>query len=90
MQAEIVLTGGAAILACYRFRDATTDVDAIILAASSIKDAINHVGDRYGLPAGWLNEEFLHTESSLASVDGRSRQATIIFYALKPVKVFRL
>ena len=63
MQAEIVLIGGAAILARYGFRDATADVDAVILAASSIKDAINHVGDRYGLPAGWLNDEFLHTDS---------------------------
>ena len=43
MPAEIVLVGGAAILTNYGFRDMTTDVDAIIHAASSMKDAINKV-----------------------------------------------
>lgn len=46
MQAEIVLVGGAAILTNYAFRDMTTDVDAVIHAASSMKDAINYVGDK--------------------------------------------
>lgn len=40
MPAEIILIGGAAIIANYGFRDMTTDVDAVILAASSMKDAI--------------------------------------------------
>ena len=46
MPAEIILNGGAAILVNYGFRDMTTDVDAIIHAASSMKDAINRVGDK--------------------------------------------
>ena len=50
--AEIILIGGAAILANYGFRNMTTDVDAIIHAASSMKDAINRVGDKYDLPNG--------------------------------------
>ncbi len=61
--AEIILIGGAAILANYGFRDMTTDVDAVIHASSSMKDAINHVGDRFGLPNGWLNTDFTHTGS---------------------------
>ena len=48
--AEIILTGGAAILANYGFRDRTYDMDSIIHAASTIKDAINHVGDRFNFP----------------------------------------
>lgn len=58
MPAEIILVGGAAILVNYGFRAITTDIDAIIHAASSMKDAINEVGNRHDLPAGWLNTEF--------------------------------
>lgn len=61
--AEIVMVGGASILVNYGFRDATTDIDAIFIAASSMKDAINQVGDRHGLPHGWLNAEFTRTSS---------------------------
>lgn len=39
MPAEIVLVGGAAILTNYGFRNMTTDIDAVIHAASTIKDA---------------------------------------------------
>lgn len=42
MPAEIVLVGGAAILTNYGFRDMTTDIDAVIHAASSMKDAIKN------------------------------------------------
>ncbi len=61
--AEIILIGGASVLLNYGFRDMTYDVDAIIQAASSIKDAINRVGDSLGLPNGWLNSDFTHTKS---------------------------
>ena len=61
--AEIVIVGGASVLLNYGFRDMTYDVDALVLAASSMKDAINHVGDALGLPKGWLNSDFTHTTS---------------------------
>lgn len=61
--AEIILIGGAAVLINYGFREMTYDMDAIIHASSSMKDAINHVGDRLGLPNGWLNTDFTHTKS---------------------------
>ena len=63
MPAEIILVGGAAILAGYGFRDMTTDIDAVIHASSFMKDAINHVGDRFALPNGWLNTDFIRTAS---------------------------
>ncbi len=63
MSAEITLIGGASILINYGFRDATYDVDALIYAASSMKDAINHVTNARGLPNGWLNEDFKNTAS---------------------------
>lgn len=63
MPAEITLIGGASILINYSFRDSTYDVDALIQASSSIKDAINYVTDTMGLPNGWLNDDFKHTTS---------------------------
>ena len=63
MPAEIILIGGAAIIENYGFRDMTTDIDAVINAASAMKDAVNRVGDRYGLPSGWLNADFCKTGS---------------------------
>lgn len=63
MPAEIVLVGGAAILTNYGFRDMTTDIDAVIHAASSMKEAINRVGDKFDLPNGWLNADFMRTGS---------------------------
>lgn len=63
MQAEIILIGGASVLINYGFREMTYGMDAIIQASSSMKDAINHVGDRLGLPNGWLNTDFMKTTS---------------------------
>lgn len=63
MPAEIILIGGAAILTNYGFREMTTDVDAIIHASSSMKDAINYVRDKYNLPNDWLNADFMRTSS---------------------------
>ena len=61
--AEIILVGGAAILARYGFREGTNDIDAVILASSSMKEAIDRVGDKLGLPNGWLNADFKRTSS---------------------------
>ena len=63
MPAEIILIGGAAVLENYGFREMTTDIDAVILASSAMRDAINHVGDRLHLPNGWLNDDFKKTDS---------------------------
>ena len=63
MPAELILIGGASVLVNYGFRDMTTDIDAIIQAASSMKDAINNIGDRFHLPNGWLNADFQKTDS---------------------------
>jgi hypothetical protein len=38
-------------------------LDAVIVASSAMKEAVNHVGDRFGLPNGWLNMDFRNTKS---------------------------
>ena len=63
MLAELILIGGASVLINYGFRNMTTDIDAVIEASSLMKEAINHVGDLYGLPNGWLNADFTKTVS---------------------------
>lgn len=63
MAAEIILMGGASILINYGFREMTYDMDAIIKSSGAMRDAINTVGDRLGLPIGWLNIDFVHTNS---------------------------
>lgn len=63
MPAEITLIGGASVLINYGFREMTYDMDAIMDAASSIRDAIIVMGDKYGLPNGWINDDFMKTDS---------------------------
>ena len=63
MSAEIILIGGASVVINYGFREMTYDMDVIINAASSMKDAINTVGDRFNLSNGWMNDDFMNTES---------------------------
>lgn len=62
-EAEIILFGGAAVLINYGFRQTTYDMDVIICAASSMKEAINHVGDMFNLPNGWMNDNIKETAS---------------------------
>ncbi len=72
MPAEIVLVGGAAILTNYGFRDMTADIDAVIHANSAMKESINYIGDKFDLPNGWLNADFMHTASYSPKLDAFS------------------
>ncbi|MBU5462192.1 DUF6036 family nucleotidyltransferase [Lachnoclostridium sp. MSJ-17] len=77
MPAEIILIGGAAVIENYGFRDMTTDVDAVIHAASVMEDAIRQVGDKFQLPHGWLNSDFTKTVSYSRKLEDYS-----IFYKI--------
>ncbi|MCC8103371.1 MAG: hypothetical protein LIP11_14310 [Clostridiales bacterium] len=61
--AELIMVGGASVLANFSFRESTMDIDAVILADSAMKEAANLVSDRYGLPKDWLNSDFRKTAS---------------------------
>lgn len=73
MSAEIILVGGASILINYGFREMTYDMDAIIKSSGVMKEAINIVGDRLGLPVGWLNTDFVNTSSYTPKLVEHSR-----------------
>lgn len=60
---EIVLVGGASILINYNFRSVTRDVDAFFVSYSAMKEAINQTGDKFGLPNGWMNTDFMKSKS---------------------------
>ena len=61
--AEMILVGGASVLLNYEFRMASYDIDADYGAPSVMKEAINAVGDKFGLPNGWVNTDFKKTAS---------------------------
>lgn len=61
--AEMILVGGASVLINYQFRAASYDIDASYESPSIMKEAINAVGDKFGLPNGWVNDEFKRTAS---------------------------
>lgn len=63
MKAEIILVGGAAILANYQFRQKSYDIDAAFQKHSVIKDAADAVGRKFNLPDNWFNSDFMNTKS---------------------------
>ncbi len=73
MPAEIVLVGGAAIMASYGFRNMTNDMDAIIHASSALQDAAAIVEEEFGLEHNWLNSDFRRTNSFSAKLVEHSK-----------------
>ena len=63
MPPEMILVGGASVLINYQFRAASYDIDASYESPAIMKDAINAVGDKFGLPNGWVNDDFKKTAS---------------------------
>jgi hypothetical protein len=63
MRAELILVGGASVIANYGFREVTYDIDAYIKSSSAMKQAIGKVGDNHNLPRDWLNTDFTETKS---------------------------
>jgi hypothetical protein len=61
--AEMILVGGASVLINYGFRASSYDIDASYDSPAIMKEAINAVGDKFGLPNGWVNDDFKKTAS---------------------------
>lgn len=62
-RAELIIVGGVSAIVNYNFREASTDIDALFHTDWTFKDAISNVGEKYGLPDGWLNSDFKYTNS---------------------------
>lgn len=63
MPVEVILVGGASILANYGFRDITYDIDALFFASTAMEEAVHTIGDKLNLPNGWFNSDFKNTDS---------------------------
>lgn len=53
---EMYVVGGAAIALAYDARRSTRDIDAVFEPKMVIYEAAAEVGERRGLPPGWLND----------------------------------
>jgi hypothetical protein len=53
---EIYLAGGAVMCLVFRAREATKDIDALLVPADALRKAADTVGNREGLAPGWLND----------------------------------
>ena len=60
---ELIIVGGASILLNYSFRNSTIDIDCVDVNDMLMNEIINTVGDKYKLPPGWINTDFLKTNS---------------------------
>lgn len=59
VRCEVAIVGGAAVVLLYNAREATKDVDALILSgadSSVLRKAVQRVADALGLPDDWLDD----------------------------------
>ena len=56
IRGEIYLAGGVVMCLVFHAREATKDIDALLVPAAELRRAAQRVGEREGLPDGWFND----------------------------------
>ncbi len=59
---EIILVGGAAVIAEYRFRGTADGMSVIIQMTPAMEQAIGQVERKFNLPPGWLENDFIYSD----------------------------
>lgn len=65
---EIILVGGAAIIANYDFRNMTTDIDAISSRDYALKEVAHSLSNKYNLKYNWFNFDCENTNSYITNI----------------------
>ena len=60
---ELIIVGGASILLNYSFRISTIDIDCLDMNDALMNEIVNDVANKYHLPNGWINTDFIKTNS---------------------------
>ena len=60
---ELIIVGGASILLNYSFRMSTIDIDCLDVNEALMNEIVNLVGAKHKLPVGWINADFVKTDS---------------------------
>lgn len=85
--AELALAGGAAMVLLFDARQATKDVDIVVLQASDanlLRRAAADVAARLELPDDWLNEGVKGYIQGLAPGEVVFRSASLVIHSLAP------
>lgn len=87
VRCEIVVVGGAAVVLLYGAREATKDVDVVILSggdAALVRRAVQRVGGALDLPDDWLNDAAKGYVHGLALGDVLIDEPALLVRALAP------
>lgn len=60
---ELIVVGGASVLLNYSFRMSTIDIDCLDVNDALMNEVVNTIGNKYQLPNGWINTDFVKTNS---------------------------
>jgi len=64
---EICIVGGAAMILAFGSRQSTKDIDALVMAPSSVRTAVAQVAEMKGLSPTWLNDGAKRFASGLST-----------------------
>ena len=56
VRGEVYLAGGAVMCLAFHAREATKDVDALLVPAADLRRAAKEIAEQEGLPDNWLND----------------------------------
>jgi len=84
VRGELFLAGGAVMCLVFRTREATKDIDALMVPAAELRRAAQAVGEREELPANWLNDAVKGFFSQAGRFDVYKALSHLVIFAPHP------